>query len=251
MNPRALHIAVGLLIPLVLLAGTAAAEAGSRSPYGNVGNTTVSVNPVADQVAPGERTTLQIKAAPTEKGISAFKLDFSLNTTTAKFTDYEVPASGSPSPLVLDRYSSGNTALSVHTALLGASHSAGKVATLANITLKVSEPGAIGLSITHAEVLADTKSYNLYRTALSNSTVTGIKETSPPPVSMGRLPKDPDGDGLYEDVNGDGLVNTLDVQALFTNLDSPVVQQNAAAFDFSPSGPSSEVTVLDVQEFFK
>jgi hypothetical protein len=60
-------------------------------------------------------------------------------------------------------------------------------------------------------------------------------------------PKDPDGDGLYEDVNGDGSVNVGDAQAIFANTDDPVVQNNVAAFDFNGDG---SVNVGDAQALF-
>jgi PKD repeat protein len=62
-------------------------------------------------------------------------------------------------------------------------------------------------------------------------------------------PRDLDGDSLHEDVRGDGRVDIFDVQALFANMDSPDVQDNAAAFNFSETDPN-EVTVADVQALF-
>jgi glucose/arabinose dehydrogenase len=73
---------------------------------------------------------------------------------------------------------------------------------------------------------------------------------SGPPALDSKLnaPADADGDGLYEDVRGDGTASVLDVQTLFTNLDNPILQTNAAAFKFS--GVGDDVTVLDVQALF-
>ena len=70
-----------------------------------------------------------------------------------------------------------------------------------------------------------------------------------PPVAGENPPRDLDGDGLYRDVLGDGRLDIFDVQALFDNLDSAVVQENAAEFDFSGTGGS--VTVFDVQALFE
>jgi hypothetical protein len=68
--------------------------------------------------------------------------------------------------------------------------------------------------------------------------------TQPPPV-VGETPPTSVGDGQqYDDI--DGEVTVVDVQALFDNLDSDVVQNNAAAFDFSGTD-SGRVTVFDVQ----
>jgi PKD repeat protein len=45
-------------------------------------------------------------------------------------------------------------------------------------------------------------------------------------------PQDLDGDGLYEDINGDGALTFVDPVVLAFNLDSAVIQQNLALFDF-------------------
>ncbi len=73
--------------------------------------------------------------------------------------------------------------------------------------------------------------------------------TRPPPV-VGETPPTSVGDGQqYDDIDGDGEVTVADVQALFDNLDSDVIQNNAAAFDFSGTD-SGRVTVFDVQALF-
>jgi outer membrane protein assembly factor BamB len=63
----------------------------------------------------------------------------------------------------------------------------------------------------------------------------------------GQPAQDLDEDGLYEDVNGDGAFTIVDVQALFANLDSDVVQDNVAKFDFNGDG---RVDVTDVQALY-
>lgn len=50
------------------------------------------------------------------------------------------------------------------------------------------------------------------------------------------LPQDLDGDGLYEDINGDGKLTLEDPALLGFYIDSPVVQENAKAFDFNNDG---------------
>ena len=76
----------------------------------------------------------------------------------------------------------------------------------------------------------------------------GTVEFTPPDVNGdGDLPGDLDGDGLYEDVNGDGSADVGDAQALFSNRDSPEVQNNAGAFDFNQDGA---VNVGDAQALF-
>jgi len=64
-------------------------------------------------------------------------------------------------------------------------------------------------------------------------------------------PRDLDGDCRFENVTGDGSPDVDDVQMLFDNLDSPAVQSNAEAYNFSGKNPD-RVTIFDVQaQFFK
>lgn len=77
-----------------------------------------------------------------------------------------------------------------------------------------------------------------------------LEEIAPPALpGFENTPRDPDGDGLYEDIDGDGEVTIFDVQALFSNLDSPVVQNNSRVFNFSGSDEST-VSIVDVQALF-
>lgn len=59
-------------------------------------------------------------------------------------------------------------------------------------------------------------------------------------------PRDISRDARVEDINGDGQVDISDTQALFDNMDSPAVQDNPAAFNFSNVSPDDEVTIFDV-----
>jgi uncharacterized protein YrzB (UPF0473 family) len=73
-------------------------------------------------------------------------------------------------------------------------------------------------------------------------------EPQPPAIGSGSPPTDPDNDGRYEDVNGDGSGDLLDVRTLFTNRDTPEIQNNSAAFDFNDDG---EFNLLDVRTLFE
>ncbi len=81
----------------------------------------------------------------------------------------------------------------------------------------------------------------------ANQTVTVSAASTVPPVIGSDPPRDPSGDGRYEDVDGDGRVGIADVQALFDKLDSDPVQTYAWAFDFDDDG---RVSVFDVQALF-
>ena len=75
------------------------------------------------------------------------------------------------------------------------------------------------------------------------------REPSPLP-GLDSLPRDLDGDGLYEDVDGDGALTVADVQALLVHRERAPVRNNPAAFDFSPDSPPDRVTRRDVQALF-
>jgi hypothetical protein len=71
-----------------------------------------------------------------------------------------------------------------------------------------------------------------------------------PLPGLGSLPRDLDGDGLYEDVDGDGAFTVADVQALLVHRERAPVQNNPTAFDFSLDSPPDQVTRRDVQALF-
>lgn len=77
---------------------------------------------------------------------------------------------------------------------------------------------------------------------------------SQPPAIVGDTPPQRSGiDNRWDIVTGDAgsenCVSILDVQALFSNLDSPDVQNNVDAFGFSNSG-RDKVTIFDVQALY-
>jgi len=84
-------------------------------------------------------------------------------------------------------------------------------------------------------------------------TVVVVPEPPSEPVSeeLTSPPKDPDGDGLYEDIDGDGQLTVDDVKMLFENLDSETVQKNSKAFSFAGDLESEEVTLADVQGLYQ
>lgn len=69
------------------------------------------------------------------------------------------------------------------------------------------------------------------------------------PALGANQPRDRTGDGLLEDISGTGDVTVADVQLLYQHLNTPELQENAWAYDFSRSNPD-RVTVFDVQALF-
>ena len=70
-----------------------------------------------------------------------------------------------------------------------------------------------------------------------------------PAVSGDATPADLYGNGLYEDVDGSGSVGIFDVQVLFSNINSPAVQDHPWAYNFDGEEPPT-VNVFDVQALF-
>jgi len=66
------------------------------------------------------------------------------------------------------------------------------------------------------------------------------------PVSGGSVPRDLDGDGLYEDVDGNGVFDNADVDLFRERWRSAPVQGNARAFDFDNSGRVNEGDVESI-----
>lgn len=60
------------------------------------------------------------------------------------------------------------------------------------------------------------------------------------PVAGGRVPRDLDEDGLYEDIDGNGVFDENDVDLFRAQWASAPVQGNARAFDFDNSGRVDE-----------
>ncbi|WP_276252663.1 endo-1,4-beta-xylanase [Halomontanus rarus] len=80
-------------------------------------------------------------------------------------------------------------------------------------------------------------------------TVSVEGDGGPPAVgNNASAPTDPDGDGRYEDVNGNGRTDSSDVVDLFEHLETPAVQNDVDAYDFSGDG---EVTITDVVTLFE
>ncbi|WP_337652186.1 hypothetical protein [Halomontanus rarus] len=105
---------------------------------------------------------------------------------------------------------------------------------------------AHSISVTFVDRKADVT----HRTNAAQGTVDGSSGDEDPPVigdSDGR-PRDPNGDGYYEDVNGNGRADPNDVVTLFEHVDDAAVRDNAEYFDFNGSG---SVSVDDVVTLFQ
>ncbi len=62
------------------------------------------------------------------------------------------------------------------------------------------------------------------------------------------LPKDPNGDGLYEDIDGNGSLERIDALVFSFNFDKDYIQKNGRAFDFNLDGT---VNMKDAEELMR
>ncbi|WP_226023142.1 BGTF surface domain-containing protein [Halomicrobium salinisoli] len=69
-----------------------------------------------------------------------------------------------------------------------------------------------------------------------------------PAAIDGTAPRDPDGDGLYEDLNGNGETDYADVVQFYEHRDDPAVARRVDAYDFDLDG---DVDVDDVARVFE
>lgn len=101
------------------------------------------------------------------------------------------------------------------------------------------------------EAVTDALELGSYDVTVSTGDValSGSLSVNPDVTGDGQPARDTTGDGLLNDINGDGEFTIADVQALFTNLNTPVVQENYELFRFA--GVETErVSVFDVQGLF-
>lgn len=76
-----------------------------------------------------------------------------------------------------------------------------------------------------------------------------VKSLDLQPVgSSPSLPKDPDGDGLYEDIDGNGELEKIDALVFSFNYDKDYIQENGRAFDFNQDG---KVNMEDAEELMR
>jgi hypothetical protein len=75
-----------------------------------------------------------------------------------------------------------------------------------------------------------------------------IGQGPPPLPDQANAPRDPNGDGVYEDVYGNGRVSFSDAVLLAKNLDSKAVSQHNSQFDFVGNGRVSFADAIELAE---
>ncbi|WP_226010631.1 BGTF surface domain-containing protein [Halomicrobium salinisoli] len=69
-----------------------------------------------------------------------------------------------------------------------------------------------------------------------------------PAAIDGTAPRDPDGDGLYEDLNGNGETDYADVVQFYEHRDDPAVARRVDAYDFDLDGDVDRADVVALFE---
>jgi hypothetical protein len=194
------------------------------------GQASVDLRPVDETVRVGRNTTVQAVVTGSHS-IRDYDIDIGLNSTAASVVAVE-----SVDETVANA-SLGPSAVSLRG---GGLDTRGDGTVIANLTLQFNETGTVSTEVSGLSVRGNDLAY---ATETRNAVVSTV---GPPPVVRGRLPQDPDADGVYEDVRGDGEANLLDVQALFDHLGE--VGVTPEFFDLSDDGA---VNILDVQALFR
>jgi hypothetical protein len=203
------------------------------------GQAGVELRPTSDSVRITETTTVEVAVTGAAGGVGAYDITVDLNDTAASVVGYDLLQTN-----LADNSSIGpdNATVSLD-ATLGTPVQTSS-AVIAELTLRFDTAGTVGLSAVDPRL--DSASGVAYNTTSTGAVVSTF---GPPPIVAGRLPQDPNGDGLYENVRGTGGFNILDVQALFNNLGTPALQDNAGFFVFG-GVDQTQVTVIDVQALF-
>jgi len=118
-------------------------------------------------------------------------------------------------------------------------------ATIATLEVAGSSQGTATLSLGVESMTDDTG--ESVRPSVEAGTVT-VDPTIPPVEDGLAPPRDPDGDGDFEDVNGNGNVEYSDVVALSDNAGSDPIASHADAFDFAGGGNVDSADLMALLE---
>ncbi len=105
--------------------------------------------------------------------------------------------------------------------------------TLATLTVKALANGTSSLDLTVNSF--QNESYDEINNQVDPRSGEVTVGASPPKIAE-KTPKDPNGDGVYEDVDGENGVNFGDVTFFFQNFDNSMVENNEQFYDFNRDG---------------
>ncbi|WP_147438115.1 S8 family serine peptidase [Halorubrum sp. Atlit-28R] len=210
-------------------------------------DTQVGLVPPSDPVPSGNVVEVPVVVRNTTDGISAYNITVAVaNTSVATITDVSL----TNNPEFPDTTVQSNETAVIAAGMGNNAFPAATETTVATVTLQSQTPGTTRLRVDNQQVAGEqVQTYDLLPAETGELAVTTAQPT-PDPVVGELPPRDPDGDGAYEDINGDGEVDVFDVQALYENLDTASVQEYPQSFNFAEDSDPTEVTVFDIQALY-
>jgi hypothetical protein len=213
----------------------------------DVSQRTAGVELMASEPVTTGNVALDVVVTGVDGGIGAYDVEIDSNDQSATFVDYELTPDGDSVPFDNSEITDDGSTLSPGAALGDTTHDPAEEVQIATVTVNIDATGTFAIGFEEATI-QDTDS-NDY--AMTTENVSLSVDPGPPTVPGGQGP--PQNLGIipntYEDVDGDGSLTIFDVQKLFTNMDSPMMDEHAAAFSFN-NGDTTEVTIFDVQALF-
>jgi len=211
-----------------------------------VSQQTAGVELVASEpVTPGN-VTLDVVVTGADSGIGVYDMTVSSSNESVTIVDYELTPEGGSVPFDNSEIDDGS-ALSLVAALGDVTYDPAEETQIATVTVNVDAAGTFALGFEETAIQdTDSNEYAVTGEELSLSVDPGpptVPGGQGPPQNLGITPD------TYEDIDGDGSMTVFDVQTLFINMDSPAVNEHAAAFSFN-NGDTTAVTIFDVQALF-
>ncbi len=212
-----------------------------------VSQQTAGVELVAPEPVTTGNVTLDVVVTGANSGIGAYDMTISSSNESVTIVDYELTPEGGSVPFDNSAIADDGSALSLVAALGDVTYDPAEEIQIATVTVDVDATGTFALGFEETAIQdTDSNGYAVTGEALSLSVDPGppaVPGSQGPPQNLGITPD------TYEDVDGDGSMTIFDVQTLFVNLDSPAVNEHAAAFSFN-NGDTTAVTIFDVQALF-
>ncbi|MFB6185153.1 MAG: dockerin type I domain-containing protein [Haloarculaceae archaeon] len=198
----------------------------------------VDVGVASTSVTRNETTTLDVTVSDLDRGLSVYDLTVALeNESVADVTGVDYPSTVS---YTADSKPSGdNATVRVKAVDVGRAISLARFdrQVLGHVRIRGERYGTTRVTVDVVKVEDADRHESVVRHVTA-----GTVSVRPRPIDNGTAPRDPDGDGRFEDVDGDGIVDGNDVGALLAHVNDPAVQDAGSAYDYDGNG---NVTVDD------
>ncbi|AAM05168.1 DUF2341 domain-containing protein [Methanosarcina acetivorans] len=201
---------------------------------------TLYFDPENSSVAENESTEISIVASNFPAGLSGYNLTVAIDDPAiAEIVDIEYPSWA----LITQNSTLPGTSIYMKTVDLEDAVKEGAAdVVLATLTVSGKEKGSANLSIGVKRLEED--SGDSIEPALLAGTIE-VTLLSPLP-DQEYVPRDPDGDGLYEDLTGNGEFSFVDIVAYFHNMDWIEENMPVEYFDFNGNGRIDFDDVVDM-----